>query len=99
MSLLPYEFSPIARLELERVVDTYEIESPGTGLRFADEVESAILLLRQFPKSAPVLRGRIRAKVVTGFPFTIYYSPKPAVLRVLAVAHQRRQPLYWLGRH
>jgi plasmid stabilization system protein ParE len=99
LNFLPYEFSPIARLELEQAVETYEIESPGMGLRFADEVESAILLLRQFPESAPVLRGRIRAKVVAGFPFTIHYSLKPAGLRVLAVAHQRRQPLYWLGRH
>lgn len=30
--------------------------------------------------------------------FTIHYRFKPGLVRILAIAHQARQPFYWLGR-
>jgi toxin ParE1/3/4 len=32
------------------------------------------------------------------FPFTLIYAPSSHVLYVLAVAHDRRRPGYWLSR-
>jgi plasmid stabilization system protein ParE len=60
--------------------------------------EAALLQIRHFPESGPLARGNIRSKVLSGFPHTIYYSVRLSVLRILAVAHQRRQPFYWLPR-
>lgn len=95
---LPYTFHRLAASELEAAEDSYERERPGAGPRFATAVEAAITLLRQHPEAAPVLRGAIRGKVVHRYPYTIYYRVKGGALRILAVAHQSRAPLYWLGR-
>jgi putative addiction module component (TIGR02574 family) len=45
-----------------------------------------------------IWHGSVRAKILSGFPYTVFYSIKPGELRILAVAHQHQQPMYWLGR-
>ena len=96
--MLGLTFNPLAQEEYEAAVAPYAAGESDVHLRFIETFEAALLQIRQFPESGPVARGVIRSKVLTGFPYTIYYSVRPPVLRVLAVAHQRRQPLYWLGR-
>jgi plasmid stabilization system protein ParE len=96
--MLGHTFNPFAEVELEAAVEDYEIRQSGLGLRFLGVVEAAVRQLREYPGSAPARFGPVRAKVLSGFPYTIYYSIKPGELRILAVAHQHQQPMYWLGR-
>ncbi|MDB5971198.1 MAG: plasmid stabilization protein [Hydrocarboniphaga sp.] len=99
--MLPYEFHPLAEAELDEAVGYYESVQAGKGLELADQVQAAIEQLCTFPESAPITRGNIRSIVVQPpgrWSYTVHYCIKPSVLRVLAVAHQRRQPFYWFGR-
>lgn len=99
--MLPYEFHPLAERELDEAVGHYEAVSPGKGLELARQVYSAILQICEFPESAPLSRGTIRSIVVqpdSQWDYTIHYRAKPARVRILAVAHQARQPFYWFGR-
>lgn len=99
--MLRYEFHPVAERELGEAVDHYEALSPGKGLELAGQVHSAILRVCEHPKSAPISRGNVRSVVVqpdTRWSYTIHYRIKPTHIRVLAVAHQARQPFYWFGR-
>jgi plasmid stabilization system protein ParE len=96
--MLDFTFNPLAEEEYAAAVDQYAEGQGDAHLRFIATFEAAVLQLRQFPESGPVARGRIRSKVLSGFPYTIYYSVRPSMVRILAVAHQRRQPFYWLRR-
>jgi plasmid stabilization system protein ParE len=51
------------------------------------------------PERWPVVRGHYRQKVFTGpFPYVLIYRTQAEVVFVVAVAHQRRRPGYWVGR-
>jgi len=98
---LPYRFHPLAQQELEAAVNLLESERPTTGLELATAVETAIEHVSQFPESAPITRGHVRAKLVlpaSQWPYTVFYRVKADHIRVLAIGHQRRHPFYWLGR-
>jgi len=91
----------LAEHELQATVDFLESERPGTGFELASAVETAIMQACQFPESAPLARGQVRAKLVlpsSRWPYTVFYRIKPDHIRVLALGHHRRQPFYWLGR-
>ncbi len=99
--MLPYVFHPLADAELDEAVGYYEALQPGKGLEFAQQVESVIDQIRRFPDSAPLTRGTVRSIVVqpsSRWSYTLHYRVKPEGLRILALAHQNRQPFYWFGR-
>ncbi|MEP7012778.1 MAG: type II toxin-antitoxin system RelE/ParE family toxin [Acidobacteriota bacterium] len=99
--MLPYVFHPLADADLDEAVDYYEALQPGKGLELAQQVESFIDRIRRFPDSAPLTRGTVRSIVVqpsSRWSHTLHYRVKAEGLRILAVAHQNRQPFYWFGR-
>lgn len=99
--MLPYEFHPLAEAELDEAVAYYEALQSGKGLELARQVETAIDQARLFPESAPIARGTVRSLVIqpsARWSYTVHYRVKPWGLRILAVAHQSRQPFYWFGR-
>jgi len=99
--MLSYEFHPLAEAELDAAVGYYEALQPGKGLELAREKQTAIEQLRRFPESGPVARGSVRSLVVqpsSRWSYTVHYRIKSAGLRILAIAHQKRQPFYWFGR-
>ena len=88
----------LARRELKEAAQYYNIESPGLGSTFLDEVERCTQAILQFPESGSVILGAIRRRLVPRFPYAVLYSLKPDRIRVLAVMNQKRRPMYWIGR-
>ncbi len=94
-----YSLNNSAKRELREAAAYYESQSKGLGLAFTETVEREVDRLVEFPESAPVLGFEIRAKAIPRFPYTLYYRwMRERGLRVLAVAHQKRRPMYWLDR-
>ena len=92
-------FHRLASAELKEAIGFYEGQSPGLGDRFLAEVESAIALLHQFPEIGPRVEGPLRRVLVSSFPYDLVYRPSGRdQIRILAVAHHRREPRYWAGR-
>jgi toxin ParE1/3/4 len=87
-----------AEVELNEAADFYDLESPGLGSVFIDEIQRIIESISQFPEAAPLIRGRVRKKLLIKFPYSLVYSVRPGEIRILAVAHQKRRPLYWRNR-
>lgn len=99
--MLPYVFHPQAAEEFEAAVAYYESVASGKGLEFAAQVQAAIEHICLFPEAAPVTRGTVRSKGIqpsTRWRYTIHYRVTPDGIRILAVAHHRRQPFYWIAR-
>lgn len=89
---------PDARLELREAADFYDLERPGLGTEFLDEVERAIGRIVENPESSPVILGHVRKCVISRFPFSVIYSVRDGVIRVSAFAHTSRRPFYWRER-
>jgi len=63
------------------------------------EFVRAVARVCESPKRYPIEREPgIRRTRLRRFPFKILYRESAAVVQILAVAHDRRRPIYWLGR-
>lgn len=71
----------------------------GLGAAFIKEFEALAELIDHSPKGWQVeLEPDIRKAPLQRFPLSILYREREASVQILAVAHNRRRPLYWLGR-
>lgn len=94
----PISIHETAENELNDAADFYDLESPGLGEAFINEIHKAIDLIARFPEASLIIRGRIRRKVLIKFPYALIYSLRATEIRILAIAHQKRRPIYWRGR-
>jgi toxin ParE1/3/4 len=93
------QFNRLADRELTEAILYYENQSPGLGERLLEEVELGVAFLLRYPEAAPKVLGSVRRFVLPTFPYYLLYKPLPSKgIRILAVAHQKRQPDYWAGR-
>ncbi|MBI3582575.1 MAG: type II toxin-antitoxin system RelE/ParE family toxin [Nitrospinae bacterium] len=88
-------FHEDAEDELNDAADFYNLESPGLGMSFLDDIYTIIEDITMFPEAGPLLKGRVRRRVLRKFPYTVIYSLRETEIRILAVAHQKRRPFYW----
>ena len=98
---LSFVFNPLAAIELQQAVEYYESLAPGKGLELLAMAEAAIDFICSFPDAAERRRSNIRSKVLAlprRWHYTIHYRVKGKTVRVLAFAHHKQQPYYWLGR-
>lgn len=96
---MTYQFHPEAEAEHLESVAYYEERQPGLGVSYLAEFESALEQVCEAPARYPIeQRPDIRRVRLQRFPFTILFRESGGVVQVLAVAHHRRRPLYWLGR-
>ena len=88
-----------AEEELNEAAAHYEAELQGLGQEFLDAVSRSLAFAARYPKAAPPARGTVRSLVISRFPYSVLYRPlKHGGLRVLAVAHHKREPGYWRRR-
>jgi plasmid stabilization system protein ParE len=98
------DLHPEARAELRSAALWYEERREGLGVEFIAAVDGALLKITKAPKSFPRWVGTetapavIRKASVARFPYVIAFEEHKRHALVLAVAHQKRRPLYWLTR-
>jgi toxin ParE1/3/4 len=95
---LPVLFRPDAATELTEAWDWYEAKREGLGGEFVICVEAAIARAARNPDVNPRVHGEVRRALVRRFPYGVFYLVEDQALLVLAVAHVRRTPGYWLTR-
>ena len=76
----------------------YERASAGLGGRFVREMDRCILWIAEQPEIHSPRRGGYRRINLRTFPFYLPYVVRGDVLWVLAVAHGKRRPNYWISR-
>lgn len=99
----PFRPEPEASAELERAALWYEGERLGLGVEFLDAVDATLDRIARWPDAAPCIRGLpadvpARHAPVSGFPYHIAYLVMPTTIRILAFAHDNREPGYWFSR-
>lgn len=91
-------FHELADQELNEAAQYYELETPGLGHAFLNEVERCLRFISEHPEAGPVVRGHVRRRLLRRFPYALLYSIKPQGIRILAVMNLKRRPNYWVGR-
>jgi hypothetical protein len=92
------EFHRLAEQELNEAAQHYNLEDPGLGSSFLQEVDRCLQSLETHPEAGAILRGSVRRRLLRGFPYALLYKIKPSGIRVLAVMNLKRRPAYWVGR-
>ena len=96
---MSYYFHPAAEAEHLESVAYYESKRPSLGAFYLDEFESIIEPACETPHRYRIeMQPDVRCIRMKKFPFTILFREISGHVQVLAVAHNRRRPQYWLGR-
>ena len=74
------------------------MKSPGLGGLFLDAAERCERAIIEYPDACTIVRGEIRRRRVSRFPYALLYAATASELRILAVMNLKRRPTYWVGR-
>jgi len=98
------ELHPEARAEFRSAAIWYDEQRPGLGDEFVAEVTAMLTRIAQASHAYPLWPNvkdtavPIRRALVQRFPYAIAFEVHSNEIRVLAVAHAKRRPLYWVTR-
>ena len=99
----PARFEDEADAEYRAAGRWYEERVVGLGIEFFDAVDAALDRIARLPKAGALVRRlpvdlQVRRAPVTRVPYHMVYLETSSTIRVLAIAHDRRRPGYWISR-
>ena len=96
---MTYVFHPAAEIEYLESIAYFESKKPGLGATYLEDYERIMKNICQAPHRYPIEKQPdIRRVKMNKFPYFILFRESSNIVQVLAVAHYRRRPQYWLGR-
>jgi toxin ParE1/3/4 len=99
---LPLRISEEADAEMAEAARWYERHRASLGVEFLDAVDTTVARIAEAPGMGTPVPGvadpEIRRRPVRRFPYHVVYLELPDRLQILAIAHDRRRPAYWVGR-
>lgn len=91
-------FLSAAQAELDEAFSWYEEQAVGLGYEFLDELDQTLRLIATFPESHPLVDIKLRRCLVNRFPYGVFYGLIDNTITVVAIAHLKRKPSYWIDR-
>lgn len=91
-------FHPEALRELEEARAWYRERSSSAEEGFVEAFEHAVEQVTLAPLRWPRYKARARRFVFRRYPYSLVYRTYGEQVRILAVAHDKRRPGYWLAR-
>lgn len=92
-------YEPAAADELRDAIGWY---LAAAGQRQAEalsrDIDGRLALLMQHPLSGTPGPNALRRLPLRVFPYTLHYRVEGDIIRIFAVAHQKRRPGYWRKR-
>ena len=96
---MSYFFHPAAEAEYLEAIAYYESKRAGLGASYLAEFELTMRTVCKAPHRYRIEQGPdIRCVSLKRFPFSVLFRESSGKVQVLAMAHKRRRPQYWLGR-
>jgi plasmid stabilization system protein ParE len=92
------EVHPLAADEAEAAERWYRDRNETASTRFRGELDRVVELIAERPEAAPPYVGNTRRFLLRRFPFFVVYRVHNDHVEVVAVAHARRRPGYWVQR-
>jgi len=94
---------PEAEEELRAARDWYDEKRAGLGRELVDAAHEAVSRIREAPNVSVPVPGvptelGARRVFVRRFPYAVVFIELEDALSIVAFAHMRRRPGYWVGR-
>lgn len=87
-----------AQVELDDGIIWYDDQVSGLGNEFLNEILDTFKRIKLNPNAWAVFSKRTRRCLVHKFPYGIIYQIRENEILIIAIAHQHREPDYWVGR-
>ena len=89
--------------EYRHAVGVYAAENLSVAVRFSERVEEALARIAAEPHIWPLASGvqerlGVRKYRIDRFPYSVLFVELATEVRILAFAHGKRRPGYWLRR-
>lgn len=91
-------FHPAAAQEVEEARNWYQEESPSAEEGFLADLSHAVEQVAAAPLRWPRYRAQTRRYVFRRYPYSLVYRVCDDLVRVLAVAHDKRRVSYRMAR-
>jgi plasmid stabilization system protein ParE len=92
------EIHPEADREIEEAFEWYFSRSAKAAESFLLEIDKAISAIEFGPQAWPMFESGARSFFLSKFPYNIVYRELDDRIQLVAVAHQKRRPGYWVSR-
>jgi plasmid stabilization system protein ParE len=89
---------PAAAADVEEAWRWYESRREGLGDEFLEVVGETLEAVRVHPEAAPVVHRDIRRRLLTRFPYGLFYRLIGGQVVVVACFHASRSPRVWRSR-
>ncbi len=89
----------LAQAELDEAFLWYEDQVVGLGYSFLEEFHHSVKLIASFPTLYEQISKDIRRCIMNRFPYGIIYGVDDNEIIIIAVAHLKRKPNYWVDRN
>ena len=96
--MISVRYHEAAEEELLSEIAYLDTRAPGLARRFFAEVRRSEDLIGLFPEAGNEIASGIRRVILRRFRYSLIYSIDSQGALILAVAHHRRRPGYWLQR-
>jgi plasmid stabilization system protein ParE len=87
-----------AEVELFKIQDYLRGISPELARQFNTTFQERLMNILEFPEAFSEVMPNIRRALILKQPYFIFYSIDPDAIFIYAIAHQKRDPHYWLHR-
>ena len=92
-------YHPAAAAEHLDQVHHYRTLNAALGAGYVEEFQAALAFLLEGAQRSPVVFApEVRRHFLSRFPIAIYFRVSGDEIQILAVAHKRRRPIYWVTR-
>jgi plasmid stabilization system protein ParE len=92
----PIIIRPKAEADLHDARHWYDLQRPGLGDEFLDEIELAIERLAKNPESRPIYHNGFRRLLTRRFPYKLFYRVENGRVIVFRILHAKRDHRRWL---
>lgn len=79
-----------AEEDLKRAIEWYQIRQKNLGKQFLICFQEAIEEIHQHPEAYPVKHGPLRMKLVSKFPYAIFYRIKENTIQIHSCLHYKQ---------
>ena len=91
-------YGSAALQEYEDAIEYYKEIDLELAKRFRNDVLDAVKGVSKSPLQWPIYVDDVRRRVLSDFPYIVFYLTSSELITIVAIMHSSREPDNWLGR-
>jgi plasmid stabilization system protein ParE len=88
----------LAKIEIDEAFDWYEIQRPGLGIEFLDDLNACLKRIQLNPLLYQKAHRSTHRALLDQFPYALLYRVTRSTIILLGCRHERQDPNDWMQR-